>query len=40
MDDLLVSDISDAKSNDRPLRVEWQKRGTKRVILSAREVAE
>jgi hypothetical protein len=39
-DDLLVSDISEAKNNDHPVRVEWQKRGTKRVILAAQEVTE
>lgn len=39
-DDLLVSDLSDAKNADSPVAIEWQKRGTKRVILSVKAVSE
>lgn len=39
-DDIVVGDLSTAKSGDRPVRVEWQQRGKKRVILSAEAVPE
>ena len=39
-DDIVVSDLSEAQHAGRPVRVEWQKRGTKRVILSAQGVSE
>jgi len=39
-DDIIVSDLSEAKNQERPVKVEWQKRGTKRVILSAHGVSE
>ena len=39
-DDLIVSDLSDAKNADRPVAIEWQKRGTKRVLLSVKAVSE
>lgn len=40
LDDIIVGDISDAKAADRPVKVEWQQRGTKRVILSVCAVTE
>ncbi len=40
LDDIIVGDISDAKAADRPVKVEWQQRGTKRVILSVCAVSE
>lgn len=39
-DDVVVGDISTAKAADRPVRVEWQQRGKKRLILSAEGVTE
>ena len=39
-DDLVVADISSAKNDDRPVKIEWQIRGKKRVILSAEVVVE
>lgn len=39
-DDIIVGDLSDSKHEGRPVRVEWQKRGTKRVILSVQGVSE
>lgn len=39
-DDILVGDLSDLKNDGIPAKVEWQKRGTKRVILSAQGVSE
>ena len=38
-DDLVVSDLNEAKLQDRPARIEWQMRGNKRIILSAQGVA-
>lgn len=39
-DPIIVSDLSDAKREDRAVKIEWQKRGTKSVILSAQAVSE
>lgn len=39
-DDILVGDMSEFKSEGRPVKIEWQKRGTKKVILSVQGVAE
>lgn len=39
-DALVVSDIADARSAERAIRVEWQRRGSRRLILSAQGVAE
>lgn len=39
-DPVLVSDLSDAMSGDRPVAVEWQQRGKNRLILSCEVVAE
>ena len=39
-DEMIIEDLSEAKRNNRPVKIEWQKRGTKRVILSVHGVAE
>lgn len=39
-DDLLVSDLNECKLQDRPARIEWQQRGTKRLILSVQGVTQ
>jgi hypothetical protein len=39
-DDIIVSDLSDSKADGRAVKVEWQKRGTKRLILSVQGVSE
>jgi hypothetical protein len=39
-DPLLISDLADARAEERPLRIEWQQRGRSKVILSAEAVSE
>lgn len=39
-DAMVVDDISSAHRADRPVRIHWQKRGQRRLILEAQEVAE
>jgi len=39
-DATIVSDLSDARAQDRPVRIEWQRRRDRLLILDAKVVAE